>query len=196
MYRRYIKKDQPYVESKEMAWGNEVHSAFEHRVGARKPLPEKMRQWECFASPFDGLNPMVEQKLGITRGGKPTGFWDKDVFFRVKVDLSVQNARSLYLADWKTGGSKYEDPFELEIGALLLKAKYPSIEKARGSYVWLKENRMGQLFDLADFNSTWARICNLMEEIEGKQDFEKRKSGLCGFCSVKDCENYYVALRK
>ena len=54
MSRRYIVKDQPYVESPEMKWGNDVHSAFEYRVGSRKPLPDNMMQWEQFAAPFDG----------------------------------------------------------------------------------------------------------------------------------------------
>jgi len=195
MYRRYIKKDQPYVESKEMAWGNAVHSAFEHRIGAQKPLPDGMRQWECFAAPFDGKLPQVEQKLGITRTRKATGFWDKDVWFRCKIDVNVCAADTAFIGDFKTGGSKYEDPFELEIGALLLKAKRPAITRAAGSYIWLKENRMGQCYDLSDFDGTWNRIKDLMSQIEARkpEEFVKNKSGLCGWCSCKDCENHYVA---
>lgn len=192
MYRRYIKKDQPYVESKEMAFGNAVHTAFEHRIGAQKPLPDTMRQWERFAAPFDGLVPAVEQKLAINKNGAPTGYWDKDCYFRGKADLAVVNGVTAYLLDWKTGSAKYEDPFELETNALLLKARRPQLTRICGSYAWLKEDRIGTLFDLSDFDGTWKRIKDLMGQIEAKQpeEFAKHKSGLCGWCSVNDCEHW------
>lgn len=196
MYRRYIKKDLgPYVQSPEAKWGDDVHVAMERRIGSQAPLPEKMRQWECFAAPFDGLVPAVEQKLAITKEGKATGFWDKDAWFRGKADLTVINGVTAYFLDWKTGKSNYEDPFELETGALLLKAKRPQLTKICGSYAWLKENRIGTLYDLSDFEGTWRRVKDLMGQIEAKkpEEFAKHKSGLCGWCAVKDCENHFVA---
>lgn len=196
MYRRYIKKDgPPYVETPEMKWGNDVHSAFEHRIGSMKPLPEKMRAWECFAVPFDGKMALCEQKLAINRDNKPTGYWDKGCYFRGKNDVTVAQDTVGYLCDFKTGKSTYEDPFELETNALLLKAKKPQLAKIVGSYCWLKESRMGQLYDLSNFEGTWNRIRELMGKIESKkpEEFEKHKSGLCGWCSVSDCEHHFVA---
>jgi len=192
MYRRYVKKDIPYVETKEMAWGNSVHSAFENRVGSQVPLPEAMRQWEGFAAQLDGRGAAVEQKLGITQEGRPTGFWDKDCWLRGKVDVAMRQDSRAYLLDWKTGGSKFEDPFELEIGALLLKAKYPEITVIKGHYIWLKENRQGQAFDLSRFGDTWKEINKIVTKIEADRalnEFEKRQSGLCSWCDVRDCEN-------
>ncbi len=193
MYRRYIKKDQPYVETPEMKWGNDVHSAFEYRVGYGKPLPENMMQWEVFAKPFDGHKVAVEQKLGISSQGRQTGFWDKDVWFRGKADAAIISSETAYLADWKTGKSAYEDPFELETNAVLLHAKFPHLKKIVGSYVWLKENRVSQIYDLSDTRQTWGAICKLMAEILAKRDtgdFEAVRSGLCGWCSVSDCEHW------
>src|ERR1700674_5004538 len=68
MRRRYITKDLgAFVETPEMKWGNEVHEAFELRIGTGKPLPTTMQQWEQFAVPFDRPKGMVkvEQKLAI-----------------------------------------------------------------------------------------------------------------------------------
>lgn len=194
MSRRYIVKDQPYVESPEMKWGNDVHSAFEYRIGSRKPLPENMLQWEQFAAPFDGLTPLVEQKLGINDQGRAVGFWDSSVWFRGKNDITVLNGTTAYLNDIKTGKSNYEDPFELATNAMLLHAKNPHLTKIVGSYTWLKENRVGQLYDLSDTRATWAEVCRLMGEILARKatgQFEKTKSGLCGWCSVSDCEHWY-----
>jgi len=193
MYRRYIKKDQPYVETPEMKWGNDVHVAFENRVGSRQSLPAGMQRWEAFAVALDGRGANTEQKLAITRTGRATGFWDSDCWFRGKLDVTVKKDDRAYIRDWKTGGSKYEDPFELECGALLLKAKYPEIEVVRGDYVWLKEDRIGQSYDLSCFEDTWNEINRLVSLIEGERavgEFEKKRSGLCGWCSVSDCENW------
>ena len=194
-YRRYIKRDQPYVETEAMAWGNEVHAAFEHRLQARKPLPDAMRQWETFAAPFDKYKIQVEQKLGMTERAKIADYW-KDPWFRGKADAVVINGTTGFIIDWKTGKSNYEDPFELATNALLLKVKYPELKKIVGSYAWLKENRKSQQSDLSDFKSTVleiTRLMNLVAEKRKSNEWIKRKSGLCGFCSVSDCENWYEA---
>ncbi len=193
MYRRYIKKDVPYVETPEMAWGNAVHSAFEHRVGAGKPLPDTMRQWEEFAAPFDNKPATVERKLGCTSKGKPTGFFDNDVWLRGKVDVEVTHGTTAFMADWKTGNGKYESSFELEVGALLLKANNLQLTRVIGNYVWLKENRVGQQYDLSAFRQTWDKVNEIVGRIEADRaagEFPKKKSGLCPWCNVSDCENY------
>lgn len=198
MFRRYLKKDIPYVQSPEAKWGDEVHQAFEHRIGSGRPLPTTMQQWEQFARPFDGRSTNVEYKLGITKEGRSTGYWDSDCWFRGKIDVSILAGSKAFINDFKTGGSKYEDPFELEVGAILLKAKFPEIEVVKGHYSWLKENRAGQLYDLSRFRATWDEINRLVAKIETDRqsgEFAKNKSGLCGYCDVADCENRYVAKR-
>jgi hypothetical protein len=198
-YRRYIKKDQKYVETPQMKFGNDVHSAFEYRVGSGKPLPLEMQEWECFAQPFDAHKVQVEQKLGIAANGHSVGVWDGSVWFRGKADVTVIKDETAYINDWKTGKSSYEDPFELETNAVLLHAKFPHLKTIVGSYCWLKEKRLSQMYDLSDTRKTWGTICKLMAEILAKRDtgeFEKTKSGLCGYCSVQDCENWYVAKPK
>jgi hypothetical protein len=191
-YRTYAKKDIPYIASKEMDWGKRVHTAMEHRIGGGKPLPEDMRHWEPIASALADRKPRVEMKLGITGDGRPTGFYDKDVRGRGTLDVVLVNNNTAMLFDHKTGGSKYESPFELEIHAMLLKAANPNLIRVTGSFIWLKENRVGTPHDLSDFSGTWARVNNLVEEIEDRMlggEWEKKKGPLCAYCRVFDCEN-------
>lgn len=195
MEQRYIKKVIPFVESDEIKWGNKVHEAMELRLKAGKPLPADMQQWEGFAIPFDGKKPTAEPKLAVDRDCKACDYWN-GAFFRGKVDVIVESGTAAYIFDWKTGNSKYEDPFELATNAVLLQAARPHIKMISGSYVWLKENRMGQRYDLSDTGATWVEICSRMGQIEADKTagvFAKKKTGLCGFCSVKDCENWYQA---
>jgi hypothetical protein len=197
-YRQYVKRDVPYVETPEMKWGNEVHSAMEYRVGG-KPLPEKMRHWEPIAATFARPGARSEMKMGVTRDAKPAEFFGKDVFLRGKIDVTLIEGTSAFLPDWKTGNSRYEDPFELEIQALMLKIANPYLTKIGGCYVWLKENRIGKPYDLTDVNSTWAKVHNKVEVIEDAMkagEWPKTKGPLCGFCGVKDCENWFEARPK
>jgi hypothetical protein len=161
-----------------------------------------MQQWEQFAVPFDSIRnvpqdiaPSVkcEQKLGCTSAGVVTDFWSPTVWFRGKIDVHVIRGDVAAIYDWKTGSAKYEDPFELATGAVLLKLNYRNLKTIVGNYVWLKENRLGTRYDLSDFRKTWDeinRIVGLIESDLAAGKFRKQKSGLCGYCGVKDCENY------
>ncbi len=193
-YRRYVKKDQKFVETPQMKWGNDVHSAMEFRLGG-KPLPPGMQQWEPLVAPLAARSAVAEQKLGITRTAKPCGFFDDPVWFRGKIDVTLLEGTTACIVDFKTGNSSYEDPFELETNALLLHARHPHLKQIKGFYVWLKENRVGKPYDL-DTNGAWHRVCELVDRFEADKTFEKRKSGLCGYCSVGDCEHHYVAVPK
>jgi RecB family exonuclease len=190
--QRYIFKKLPYVETPEMKRGNEVHAALEHRIGANKPLPPELMPFEKYAQPFDGRAPKTELKLGITATGAACDFFASNVFLRGKVDCTIMSPPNAYMADWKTGNSRFEDRFELDIGALMLRAKYPGLTHITGRYVWLKDDRLGQAYDLSDTGKVMARILEYADVIEGdrrENTFEKTPSGLCGWCDCLDCEH-------
>lgn len=192
-YRRYVKRDIPYVETPQMRWGNEVHSAMELRIGGNKQLPDSMRQWEPIAAAFDGKSAKVEMKLAIDRNGHPCEYFDNaKVWGRGKGDVVLVNGETAYLGDHKTGKVK-EDPFELEVHAMLLHAKFPHLKKIVGQFLWLKEDRPGQLHDLSDTRKTWeevSRLYGLMLQDRANDTWEKRRSGLCSWCACTDCENW------
>ena len=191
-YRKYILRDIPYVESPAAKKGNDIHTALEHRVGGGKPLPPEMEAYEKFAVAFDGRKTAVEKKLGVTITGKATGFFDQDCWGRGKADLTLVNGKVGYILDWKRGRMR-DNPFELEVQAMFLKCKYPTLQKIVGSYVWLKEDRIGQLHDLSDFRRTAEEIQQLVMLIERDKEaekFEKRPGGLCSrWCEVTTCEH-------
>jgi hypothetical protein len=191
-YRRYIKKDLPFIETGAMQFGNKVHSALELRVGGGKPLPQDMHQWEKFAAPFYALKAKAEMKLGITAGGHTCDFFAKDVWLRGKADVVVTSGDHAFLADWKTGSAR-EDPFELEIQGLLLHAKFPQLKSIEGAFVWLKDGRVGQKHNVSHTRDTLTyvqRIAADLEEDTRNGEFEKRRGGLCPYCPCSDCENF------
>lgn len=190
-YRRYVAKDIKFVPTVASEFGNKVHEAFQYRISGGKPLPPDMQQWESLAAPFDGRGARTELQMGLTAEGRATGFFDRDVKYRVKVDCVILADTFGYMIDWKTGSSRFEDAYELEIGAMHLKAKYPQLTRVIGQYAWLKENRLGQPHDLSNFSATWQKTSGLlarMERAREQNDWPKRQGPLCAHCDVRDCE--------
>lgn len=189
--KRFIEKVYPFVETPEILYGRKVHEAFDRRVSGKQPLPPDMAKWEQFATPFDGKGAYTELKLAISIKGTLTEYFGQDVRFRCNLDLALVNSEKAYLQDYKTGNSKYESKFELEVQAMHLHAKFPALKKIIGRYIWLKENRPGQTYDLSDTQSPWNK-CNMIlgkMEADRKADhFEKRKGPLCGWCPCVECE--------
>lgn len=203
MNQTYIAKTIPYEETPERKKGNDLHKAMEYRVPGGKPLPDGMQQYEPLARAFDGRPGVIsEPALGVTKFREACGFWDdktsnpgKRVWLRGKADVVVLGPEAAYLVDWKSGkdNPKYEDPFELAVQALLLQAKYPNIKKIVGQYAWLQTMRMSTLYDLSDTDSTWEEVNRIVGSVESDRargDFEKKRSGLCGYCGHSNCENW------
>lgn len=192
-YRMYIARDLPREpEMPEMKWGNDVHRAMEQRVRHKTPLPEPMLAFEPLVAPLDACHVEPEQKLGVTKSGRPCDFWDEQVWLRGVLDAPILlTTDSAVLVDWKTG-KRREEPFELEIGALLLQAQRPELVKIFGYYMWLKEKQRGKPHDLSDTARTWAMVQTIMGDIEhclNTGRFDKTPGPLCGWCPVKDCQH-------
>jgi hypothetical protein len=191
-YHKFILKDLPFEKTPAMEFGNKVHTAMELRVGTKKPLHPDFAHWECFAKPFDGMNPIVEAKAGISETGAARDFWDKDVWLRGRIDVLVISDKAAFINDWKTTNNpKYQDRFELDVGALMVHAANPALTAIRGTYTFLKQNQVSEIYDLTDTRATWNKVQNIVKNIErdrARGEFEKRQGPLCGFCDVEKCQ--------
>ena len=196
-FQIYVAKSIPYVESPEMAWGNKVHTAMEHRIKHGTPLPEGMEAAENTAGVFHGMAKTlpvhVEHKLAMRQDGQPCDYWDDKAFFRGKLDCVTTNTITTYawMIDWKTGNVR-EEPFELECGALLLKVNQPTLEQITGEYFWFKTGQPGLRYTFSNHGQTYDKLVKLRLEAEGylrSGEWPKRKTPLCGWCDVLACEH-------
>lgn len=196
-YRQYIAKDLPrQIQTKEMAWGNSVHSAFEARLKGKPTWPVGMEKYEAIAAPLVQANAHAEKALGITERGLSCDFWDKDVWLRGKVDAMVLRADpnvgnyAAAIMDFKTG-KRREERAELAVHGVLVKAFDPGIVRIIGSYVWLRDMQVGKAHDVSDTETKLAEIRSVANVVRNNMAtgfFPKRQNGLCGWCSVMDCE--------
>lgn len=104
-YRLKIKKDVKDSMNEAALWGNEVHKHLEHRLRHKTPLPERFKQYEYLARPFDAAKGVVlaEQKLTLNRNLDPTTWFAPDAWCRGIVDVTVLNEDSgkAFAGDWK-----------------------------------------------------------------------------------------------
>ena len=195
--RIYIARDLPKVETPAMTLGKNVHKALANRIARGTPLPEEFSKYETLASPFGRFDFIyTELPLAIDRHGKPCGFFDDTVFMRGYGDVVIVDGEVASIFDWKTG-KKREDPAELRLHALMLKARERQLTKIIGHYVWLGNidlglNPVGKPHDLSDVDKTWYDLNCQTDEIERMitaTHFPKTPNALCGWCPVMDCEH-------
>lgn len=195
-YHQYVAKTYPYVETPEMKWGNDVHTALEYRLTGRAQLPQNMLAAEPVCQTIDQLPQEYPQKteyrLGMTAKGEMCDYFANEVWFRGKSDWSVRAMGSAWILDWKTGNPR-EEPFELETNALLLKINHMELDTIVGQYFWMKTGQIGLRYTLTRFGVTFARLQRIRGEMEALQasgqPWPKKKNPLCGWCPVVSCEH-------
>ena len=196
-FRKYVKKDLPREEkSPEQIYGTRVHEGLATAINACLVQPSK-EPWAQFVNPMIAAGAKAEVRLAMTRDGGPCGYWDNP-WGRGAADVVIRRGSTVVLYDWKTGKQR-EDPRELAIQALLLKANHPEITTVIGAYVWVKENKLGQQHDVSNFQRTYngtLASTNAMHECEASGHWPKTKGPLCGYCPVRDCENWFKAEKR
>lgn len=189
-FHRYVLKDIKFVPTEAITWGNTVHDAMDKRLSKGTPLPKEVAKYEPFALAVEPLKPMVENKVAIRRDGSPVSYYDEAVWFRGKADVvAVKDDTALFL-DWKTGSSKYESPYELELHAMAFQAAHPQLARITARYVWLADNRVGRPHDVSNVGETLECLQEKADEIEmcfKRGEWVTKQGPLCGWCPVKSC---------
>jgi len=183
------------AKSEQQLVGDRFHEAAKKALRLGDPMPEEFRQWQRFVREVAAVGkPMhVELKLGMREDGSTCEFFAPDVWGRGTLDVVFVDATHAWIGDWKTGKVR-EDPLELAIQAVLLKAKWPSLERITGSYIWLRDDAMGTPHDLSNTEKVLARIRDTLAKIDARQKtsiWPPDEGVLCGWCPVtKDlCEH-------
>jgi hypothetical protein len=189
--RKFIKRDLPPETSPELEEGIRVHKIAESLIMGRVTVDPIVRRIEPHVLPLIHHGAKAEVKLGMTKELAGADFFG-DPWGRGKADVLVLSPPSAFIVDWKTGKVR-EDDRELRQLALLVRANYPEITRISGCYVWLKEDRMGVVYDLTDVNRTYHATVAQMDQAqayEDADDWPKIKNPLCSYCPVVDCENW------
>jgi PD-(D/E)XK nuclease superfamily len=182
-FRKYVRRDLPPEDSPALREGIAVHQALEDHINKGAPAPPHL---EPHTRPLIAKGARAEVKLGMTKDRTPAGFWD-DPWGRGKVDVLLIDPPAAFIVDWKTGKVR-EDPHELLVQAMLVKANHPGVSRVSGCFTWLKEGRMGKIHDLTDIDRTYHDTVDVMAEAESYgEDWPVKPNALCAWCPVADC---------
>jgi len=190
-------------ESEALTWGNTIHDAMANRISKGTPLPRTMEHYEDWparlvkARDLFGLETKVENQLAMNRDFRPRAWFDRDVWFRGKLDviqLSAKDGTAL-VVDWKTGQIK-PDIEQLGLFAQLVFAHYPEIEEVSTVYVWLGSDdhtleRYKRDAGLLPLWNTLNPMIKAMEEAHRTTTYPPKPSGLCvHWCPVVSCPHH------
>ena len=188
-FHKHIAKDAKEVKSFQQNTGISVHDALRKRIKLREPLPEEFKDYETVCAEVESIPGVkyVELKLGVSKSGHACDFFADEVHFRGALDLAISDAGKVFILDWKTG-KPWEDPLELCLQAMLLRARYPDMTAIVGAFYWLREKRMGPVHPRVDDTATtWNDLCQWSDQILCRVkggDWPADDGPLCGFCPV------------
>jgi hypothetical protein len=190
----YIIKD--YRKTYTVEPGIDAHKAMEQRIRYQQPLPEPLQRVEPLVRSLESSGKVeVELSLAVARDMTRTGFWDGYLRGKYDVVLRWPEQRRAFIGDWKTGKVR-ESSDQLEIGAMLLMANDPAIDSVTGANLWVQIMRPGSPYGFSRnrIDSLWLKWIKRIQAIEREdpaQVWERRESGLCGYCPVADCPHYH-----
>jgi PD-(D/E)XK nuclease superfamily len=196
-YAKWVSKTMPYKESPEAAYGNLVHGEIDNCLrGKTTRLPDKLAEYQKYVDNIksqDGLK-YSEYEIGVRPDWGNTSFRARDVWGRGKIDIAIIDGDSAILLDWKTGKVR-EDRLELDIQAVLLNAAHPYITDIWGGYIWLKEHKMGKMYNLGvNLSDTKEWIETTMKKVD-MEPWVAKKNPLCPWCENSNC-HYYKETRR
>ena len=194
-FHTYVARDVSFDFTPAMEHGIRVHKAFEDRLKKGHSFAGEFSHYEPFVRAlFDAKNEdmlmLIEQRLAVRADGTPCGSFDTDCFWNGRVDVALCGDKACVIFDWKTGKER-EDPWELQVQAVLVYAAYPHLKVFKGHYVWLKNDAVGESHDLSDLHLTWTEMKALHQMVQRSLDtnyFPEQEGPLCKFCPVYQCQ--------
>lgn len=178
-------------------WGQSVHSALEHRIKDKTPLPAGMGRFEAVAQEVESWSDhwITEEQFGLTENLEPTGFFDPDVWCRGVLDLYTIHGKHAFVGDYKTGKQR-PDSTQLKLFAAAIFHKYPQVDKVRTAFLWLNHDaKTTEDFSREDLRFIWNHFLPQLRRLEhayAADVWPPNPSGLCGWCPVglAHCEHW------
>jgi len=195
-YEMNVQKNFQDKPSDVMAWGNDVHKAFENFLRDGKRPPIGMRQYtpmlEALADqPGEKL---IEQKLALSEVFSPTTWFARNVWVRTIIDYAVVNGAKAVIVDIKTGKVR-EDYDQLALMAAVMFNHVEELEQITAMFIWTQEEWPANIskvtYTREELPQLWERFMKreeIYQDAHRNTDFPPKPSGLCrNWCAVSTC---------
>jgi hypothetical protein len=196
-YHLRVAKTHKEPDSEWQADGKFIHDALYKYACKGTPLPPQLRHMQ---EQVDKLLKIPgerhgEMKMCLNEDFKPRGFFAKDAWCRAVVDLVIlPRPVTAVIIDWKTGKQK-EGFDQLELSAVVLSRLMPEIEEFHLIYAWLKDGvETRTKITRRELKQVWLKFLPRVQDVDNANattSFPAKPSGLCGFCCITECPNWY-----
>jgi hypothetical protein len=186
----------------ELETGDALHAAFQRRVNQGIPMPTNFVQFNDWGDDAAKIiHPLqitlCEKEIALTRDLKHTGYFDNNVWLRLKIDLvklyPSRDGKSLaHIIDYKTGKPQ-DDIIQLALYAQGVFSVWPNVVGIRAEYWWTQiHDKSHEIFIREDMKELWAELLpelNKMERAQIDNIYPAKKNGLCrAHCPVWTCD--------
>jgi hypothetical protein len=186
-----------FKETEALIFGNRVHAACEQDLkGQKVKEPDLLKPVVKYLAAFKkqrdaGAQVEAEVEVTLTQGLQPTGWFDKDAWFRAKLDVVIEKDGKAFYYDYKTGAKVRDSTEQLEVCCAALSIVRPHLEAFTGKLIWTKHETVTGGCELVkdDIPNLWAGILQRvrrMEQAWESENFPAKPSGLCPWCSIVD----------
>lgn len=193
---QYNKQVIPYQETEATIYGSRVHKALEDYARDRVPLPDDCKPFQKYVDKLLSLDGerFFERQFALDRSLRPCAFDDANAWCRGVIDVGVVGGHRAIVADYKTGKKRPESD-QLKLFAGFVFAHYPSVERVRTSYIWLKHGELTtETYTHDQVPEIWKHFMEKVRRLEDSYEKDKwvpKPSGLCnGWCGAgrENCE--------
>jgi hypothetical protein len=183
--------------------GDRLHAAFTRRVEKNIPMPtayQEFNDWgdEAAKIMMPGQVNMCEKEIALTRELRPTGYFDNDVWVRIKIDLlklfpHTNNQALAQVIDYKTG-KPHEEIIQLALYAQGVFSSFRNVIAVRTEFWWTQiKDKTHEMFSRDDMTELWNELLpelHNMEVAQQSNNYPAKKNGLCrAHCPVITCEH-------
>jgi hypothetical protein len=202
-YRERVTKDfKPDFNAPHFKWGNDVHTALEHRLRFGKALPANMAQYEedaarIEAAQFPQGTMHVELEMCLDPQLRPTDWFSKDMsrpsWFRLKADvvLTNQGETLALIGDWKTG-KNWGTEGQAKLNAAMAFIWWPTLNAVATQFIFLESGeRVDSTFTRDQLPELIGPSLDTVRDVSQSyktNTWVKRPSYMCRKCQVTDCE--------
>lgn len=193
-YHKRVLKDIPWVDTKEIIWGNDVHKALELNLVQGQPLEGRFEFLVPLANKLNALpgDHYGEQKLAVNHDLEPVDYWDSGAWARCIVDRLIINGANGLNLDYKTGKRKAEFSPQLSMSSAIAFSWFPDVQTMGNAYIWTQGGKPTQkIHKRIDIELIWDPVRATCRDIEWSlknNAWPPNPSGLCKqHCEVLSC---------
>jgi PD-(D/E)XK nuclease superfamily len=188
-------KKYPFIETKEVLWGREVHKKFENYLLYGTALPADLAMHEEFLASFKAQPGELagEERIALDTSLRDSPYFGPNVWYRGQVDARKRFEDRSHILDHKTGKVK-SDFMQLKGFAMHEFLTQPRINTVRVEFYWTQTRATsGETYTREqlwpDLWGFFAPKLKRFSDAFASGVFPPKQSGLCnGWCPVTDCE--------